>query len=249
MEVYFLGRAPYRPTCQLQERLRARVQAGGPEALLLCEHPPILTLGRGATTGDILAEPQLLQAQGIDVERTSRGGQVTYHGPGQIVAYPIVRLRRGIVAHVEWLAQSAVELAARYGVVARYDRQQVGVFVGEQKLAAIGVHVSRRVTLHGMALNVTAEATRPFGQSWFVPCGNRQGQAISLEQAMGRSLSLTSAPAARSAPAVATDSGPPATVERVAEQLAAILLQRAGAPLCVAQRSSVALLSQSLFVE
>ena len=243
MEVYSLGRAPYQLTCALQERLRARVQGGGPEVLLLCEHPPVLTLGRSATTDDVLADEQLLRAQGIEVARTSRGGQVTYHGPGQLVVYPIVRLRRGIVAHVEWLAQAAVELAAQHGLSARYDRGQVGVFVGEQKLAAIGVNVARRVTMHGMALNVTSEATRPFGQRWFVPCGNRQGRAISLEEAGAPPPSLVE-------PALSQPKGRcPLSVESVGEQLAAILLRRAHAPAFVAQRTSVALLSQSLFVE
>lgn len=237
MEVYFLGRAPYRPTCVLQERLRQRVLSGGPEALLLCEHAPILTLGRGASKDDILADAQVLQEQGIDVERTSRGGQVTYHGPGQVVVYPIVRLRRGIVAHVEWLAGAAVELAAQFGVSAHYDRGQVGVFVKGQKLAAIGVHVARRITMHGMALNITVEATRPFGQRWFVPCGNRQGQAISLEEA--RALGSAAPLAAPTAP----------SVDAVADQLAAILLRGAEQPIRVAQRTSVALLSQSLSVE
>lgn len=241
MEVYFLGRAPYRPTWALQERLRQRVLAGGPEALLLCEHPPTLTLGRSATSDDILADAQLLHAQGIEVERTSRGGQVTYHGPGQIVVYPIVRLRHGIVAHVEWLAGAAVELAAGLGISAHYDRAQVGVFVREWKLAAIGVHVARRVTIHGMALNITAQATRPVGQRWFVPCGNRHGQAISLGEACA--LGETAASSSPQRP----DS--PLTVESLADPLAAILLQRAQQPICVAQRTSVALLSQSLFVE
>lgn len=243
MEVYSLGRAPYQLTCELQERLRARVQQGGPEVLLLCEHPPVLTLGRSATTEDVLADDQILQAQGIEVARTSRGGQVTYHGPGQLVVYPILRLRRGIVAHVEWLAQAAVDLAALHGISARYDRGQVGVFVGEQKLAAIGVNVARRVTMHGMALNVTSEATRPFGQRWFVPCGNRQGRAISLEEAGAQPPSL--AEPALSQP----KSRWPLSVESVGEQLAAILLRRAHAPAFVAQRTSVALLSQSLLVE
>lgn len=244
MEVYSLGRAPYQLTCALQERLRARVQGGGPEVLLLCEHPPVLTLGRSATTDDVLADEQLLRAQGIEVARTSRGGQVTYHGPGQLVVYPIVRLRRGIVAHVEWLAQAAVELAAQHGISARYDRGQVGVFVGEQKLAAIGVNVARRVTMHGMALNVTSEATRPFGQRWFVPCGNRQGRAISLQEAAAQPSPAFAEPALLQPP-----SPWPLSVDSVGEQLAAILLRRAEVPAFVAQRTSVALLSQSLFVE
>ena len=162
MEVYFLGRAPYQPTWELQERLRARVLRGGPEALLLCEHSPVLTLGRSATEADILAGRELLATHGVEVQRSSRGGQVTYHGPGQLVVYPIVRLQRGVVAHVEWLAGAAIDLAASYGLSAHFDRDQVGVWLGRRKLAAIGVHVSRRVTIHGMSINIRREASLSF---------------------------------------------------------------------------------------
>src|SRR5262245_33490606 len=112
MEVYYLGRVPYRQTVTLQERIRARVQGGGDEALLLCEHEPVLTLGRSAAASDVLLDEKSLSERGIDCVRTSRGGQVTYHGPGQLVAYPIVRLRRGVVAHVEWLAAAVIDVAA-----------------------------------------------------------------------------------------------------------------------------------------
>ncbi len=184
MEAYFLGRVPYQQTWNLQERLRVGVLAGGPEVILLCEHPPVLTLGRNATTDDILVEEATLRTNGIDSVRTSRGGRVTYHGPGQLVIYPIVRLPKGVIAHVKWLAAAAVEVAAELGVCATYDRQRIGVFVGTRKLAAIGLHVSRRVAIHGLALNVTREATAIFDRGWFVPCGDAQGQAISLEEAV-----------------------------------------------------------------
>ena len=242
MEVYFLGRAPYQATWDLQERLRNRVLHGGPEALLLCEHSPVLTLGRSATDADILAGRDLLQAQGIEVHRSSRGGQVTYHGPGQLVVYPIVRLRKGVVAHVEWLAEAAIELAAQYGLSARFDREQVGVWLDARKLAAIGVHVSRRVTIHGMAINILRQATQPFAQRWFVPCGNPHGRAISLEEALGPHAETSADPTASPLRCALS-------VESAAERLVPVLLRRAQQAPRVAERTSVALLSRSLSVE
>lgn len=180
---YYLGRAPYKETWELQERLRQSVHEGGPEVLLFCEHLPVLTLGRSASTDDILADAQALSLDGIECVRSSRGGKVTYHGPGQLVVYPIVRLRRGLVAHIEWLAAAAVDLAAEFAVHAEYRRDSIGVFVGARKLAAIGVNVSRRVAIHGLALNITREATSVFERGFFVPCGQKEGQAVSLEEA------------------------------------------------------------------
>jgi lipoyl(octanoyl) transferase len=228
--VYFLGRAPYEETWALQERLRAQILAGGDEALLLCEHPPIVTLGRSAAASDVLVDAATLAARGIACLRTSRGGQVTYHGPGQLVAYPVVRLRRGVVAHVEWLAAAAVEVAQALGVPAEFRRDKVGVFVGSRKLAAIGVQVSRRVAIHGMALNVTSAASAVLSAGWFIPCGQAGGQAISLEEA------------AQTAPLV--EPGPPLSVESLAEPLAAALCRRAGLPPPRLVSASPPLLSQ-----
>ena len=108
MDACWLGRADYESTWTLQERLRQRVLAGGPEVLLLCEHPPVLTLGKSATSTEVLADEATLATHGIAVVRSSRGGKVTYHGPGQLVVYPIVRLRHGLVRHIESLAGAAV---------------------------------------------------------------------------------------------------------------------------------------------
>lgn len=190
MEAYFLGRADYEPTWQLQERLRLRVLAGGPEVVLLVEHPPVLTLGRSALPTDITAAAATLGDSGIAVVRTSRGGKVTYHGPGQLVLYPIVRLRHGVVRHVEALAAAAVAVAAQLGVDATFERERVGVFVGARKLAAIGVHVKRRVAIHGMAVNVTAEACAAFRRGWFLPCGELGGQVTCLAEEIGRPVQL-----------------------------------------------------------
>lgn len=191
MNALWLGRVPYRPAWDLQERLCAQVQAGGPEVLLLCEHDPVITLGHSATDADLLAPPAALASQGIACVRTSRGGQATYHGPGQLVLYPIVRLGkdRGVVAHVQALGQAAAEVAAGLGVVASFCRDPVGVFVGARKLAAIGVKVQRRVTLHGLALNVDSEAAAAFRRALFVPCGRAGAPVTSLEEESGQALS------------------------------------------------------------
>lgn len=231
MEVYFLGRSPYEDTWALQEALRARVLSGGDEALLLCEHPPVVTLGRSASPSDVLVDEATLRARGITVVRSSRGGQVTYHGPGQLVAYPVVRLRRGVLAHVEWLAAAAVDVAQELGIAAEFRRDKIGVFVGMRKLAAIGVQVSRRVAIHGMALNVTRDPADVLSAGFFIPCGQAGGQAISLDEA--HQIDDASAPSPR------------LSVESLAEPLAAALCRRAGLPPPRLLHTSPPLLSQA----
>jgi lipoate-protein ligase B len=162
-----LGRMGYREAAALQESLRQDVLAGGPERLLLVEHDPVVTLGRNAGEGDI-RDAEALRQRGIAVERSTRGGQVTYHGPGQLVAYAILRVQ-SIVAHVEALCGAAVEVVQSLGVEARYRRDCPGVWVDDRKLASVGVHVHRRVTIHGLALNV-ATALEPF--QLIVACGS-----------------------------------------------------------------------------
>jgi lipoate-protein ligase B len=231
LQAYYLPQAPYQKTWELQERLRNRVLAGGPEVLLLCEHSPVLTLGRRTTAADVLADARTLSGGGVESVRTNRGGLATYHGPGQLVVYPIVRLKHGIVAHVEWLAAAAIEVAATLKVHAEYNRQPVGVFVEKKKLAAIGVHVSHRVAIHGLALNVTRTATAAFARGWFVPCGQAAVQAISLEEAEA------TGPGAAERKTL--------TVESLALPMAEALCRRAGLPPPHLQR----LLSPDLFVE
>lgn len=178
----WLGRVGYEDAVARMEGLRARILDGdlSAETLLLLEHPATITMGRRTRPENLLATPAELEARGVAVVRSSRGGDVTYHGPGQLVAYPVVRLGDGVVAHVERLAQAAVDVAAEYGVAARYDRDCPGVWTPDAKLAAIGVHVHRRVAIHGLALNVTT-ALDHF--SLIVPCGlsNRRVTSIAAE--------------------------------------------------------------------
>jgi lipoyl(octanoyl) transferase len=166
----WLGRVHFRPTWQLQEDLRAAVLDGsGRETLLLLEHHPVVTLGRAAHPEHLLCDERALGERGIEVVRTSRGGDVTYHGPGQLVAYPVVRLG-GVRSHVEAMAGAVIEVVAGWGIAAAWRPDPAGVWVGDRKLCAFGVHVHRRVAIHGLALNVTT-ALEPF--SLIVPCGLR----------------------------------------------------------------------------
>ncbi len=180
MRALWLGRAPYDPVLRVQHALRQQVLAGGEETLLLVEHAPVITLGHRATAGDLLVSTERLASQGIEMVRVQRGGQATYHGPGQLVVYPICRLRGGVVGHVDWITRAAVTVAAQLGILAEYRQQPVGVWVGDKKLGAVGVHVEHQVAIHGLALNVTSAATAPFRQGLFVACGARGAQVTSL---------------------------------------------------------------------
>ncbi|HVY40374.1 MAG TPA: lipoyl(octanoyl) transferase LipB [Polyangia bacterium] len=160
---------PFAPAAALQERLRAGVVAGtGPETLLLLEHAPVITLGRSADAAHVLAPAAELARRGIDVVRTTRGGDVTYHGPGQLVGYPIVRLRGGVIAHMTGMARAIAAALNEYGIDARWRREAAGLWVDGAKICAFGVHVRSRVTMHGFALNVAADVS-PF--DLIVPCG------------------------------------------------------------------------------
>lgn len=155
---------------ELQERTRDRVLANEPAStLLLCEHHPVVTLGRGASLENVRSSTAAMEAAGVEVRRASRGGDVTFHGPGQLMVYPVVRLRTGIVAYLESIATALGAVAATYGVTgARWRRDPAGLWIESRKLAACGVHLRRRVAIHGFALNVSTPES-----AWrhIVPCG------------------------------------------------------------------------------
>jgi lipoyl(octanoyl) transferase len=185
----WLGRVPFGPTVELQERIREDVIAGRrPETLLLCEHHPVITLGRSANAGNVLASADELARRGVAVHAASRGGDVTYHGPGQLVGYPILRLRGGLVAHVESMARGLAALLADFGVTAHWRREVPGLWVdgvagsAPAKICAFGVHVRRRVAMHGFALNVTT-ALDAF--DLIVPCGLRGAAVTSIAARTG----------------------------------------------------------------
>ena len=170
--VCHLGRVPYREAAELQERLRDRVIAGElPDLMLLLEHPPVYTLGRRSEPGDLSLSEDFCRERGIDVVRTERGGKLTYHGPGQLVGYPIVHVS-DVRAYVHTMERSIAAALREAGVDGRgrsgEGPQYAGVWAGERKIASIGVHISRGVSMHGFAVNVDNDLA-PFG--WVVPCG------------------------------------------------------------------------------
>jgi lipoyl(octanoyl) transferase len=202
----WLGRVPFAETAELQERLREGVIEGRePETLLLCEHDPVITLGRSALAAHVLASGGELARRGVAVHAASRGGDVTYHGPGQLVGYPIVRLRSGVVAHVEAMARALASVLRPLGVAARWRRDAPGLWIdrGEanalRKICAFGVHVRRRVSIHGFALNVTT-ALDAF--SLIVPCGLADVSVTSIAAERGEAPSVEAL-----APRVATALG------------------------------------------
>ena len=170
--VCHLGRVPYEEGLAIQEQLRARVQAGElGETMLLLEHDPVYTLGRRSEASDLPMGEDWCRAQGIDVVKTPRGGKLTYHGPGQLVGYPIMRVG-DVPAFVADMERAIVDALGETGLEARprsaEGRDYTGVWVGERKIASIGVHLSRGVSAHGFAVNVTNDLA-PFG--WVVACG------------------------------------------------------------------------------
>jgi lipoyl(octanoyl) transferase len=171
-ELRELGRIRYADALELQRDLvRRRKQDLIPDQLLLLEHPHVVTLGRNAKTANLLAGEDVLARAGIDLHATDRGGDVTYHGPGQLVGYPIVDLRewkRDVVAYVRAIEQAIVETLATFGIEAGRVDGLTGVWAGGAKIAAIGVHISRWVTSHGFALNVNTDLTY---FQYIVPCG------------------------------------------------------------------------------
>ena len=181
----WLGRIAYGPAWDLQRALADRRAAGAiDDTLLVLEHDAVYTLGRRATEGEVLLDAAALQARGIAVERTDRGGRVTYHGPGQLVGYPIVDLGTNgdLVAYVRALERALVATVAEYGVDAGTIEGLTGVWVGDAKIGAIGVHVSRGVTTHGFALNVTADLDAFNG---IIPCGIVDRGVTSIEALTG----------------------------------------------------------------
>jgi lipoate-protein ligase B len=166
--VAHLGRVPYRDAVALQERVRERRQADEiPDALIVLEHPPVYTKGRRTEPGDLPMGEEWYRLQGIEVEESDRGGRVTYHGPGQVVAYPIMRID-DVPAYVARIEQAIVAALADEGIEARVRDGLTGVWASEAKIGSIGVHVSRGVTTHGLAVNVDNDL-QPF--EWIVPCG------------------------------------------------------------------------------
>jgi lipoyl(octanoyl) transferase len=189
MLAVWLGRVAYRPALELQgivAQLRAEEKL--PDTLLLLEHEHVYTLGRRAPEEEILLDAAALAERGVAVERSDRGGRVTYHGPGQLVGYPIVRLATAdLVGYVRSLERAMIAVAADAGVEARTVEGLTGIWAGDRKLGAIGIHVSRGITTHGFALNVSTDLSMFNG---IVPCGIVDRGVTSLEELLGRDVPM-----------------------------------------------------------
>ncbi len=187
----FLGQMDYREGWDLQRSLaEARIQGRVGDTLLLLEHPAVYTLGRTSRESDLLFPVDHLESLGASVVRVDRGGQITFHGPGQLVGYPIMDVRSwggGPLRYVRGLEATLIGVLDAFGITAGRVDKPTGIWVEDEKIAAIGVKVSRRVTTHGFALNVATDL------SWFrniVPCGIPDTGVTSMERLLGRSVSL-----------------------------------------------------------
>ena len=193
-----LGCTEYGVAWELQRRIVAARKAGDvPDVLLLCEHPRTITLGRNGKLANLRASDQVLRQMGVSFFETDRGGDITYHGPGQLVGYPILNLaeiRRDVAWYMRGLEEAMIRATAEFGIPSRRVVGRTGVWVdgpaesgGEEKLAAIGVHLSRWVTSHGFAYNVSTDL-RYF--DLIVPCGIADKRATSLEKLLGHSVKM-----------------------------------------------------------
>jgi lipoyl(octanoyl) transferase len=194
VEASWLGRIGYGRAAVLQGEAAARVARGGAETILLLEHEPVFTLGRNASASDVLFTPERRRDLGIELFETDRGGKVTYHGPGQLVGYPVLNLdpdRRDVRRYVRDLEQVLLRTLSDLGVPASRSsatERVSSVWVGNDKIAAIGVHISRWITTHGFALNVTEEPLPYF--RGIVPCGITDGGVTSIERILGRPVEV-----------------------------------------------------------
>src|SRR5579864_3953215 len=193
-----LGLVEYGAAWELQRRVVAARKAGGvPDVLLLCQHPHVITLGRNGKLGNLRASEHVLRRMNVSFFETDRGGDITYHGPGQLVGYPIVNLgeiHRDVAWYLRSLEEAMMRATAEFGVASRRVAGRTGVWVdrpekqnAEEKLAAIGVHLSRWVASHGFAYNVSTDL-RYF--DLIVPCGIADKQATSLEKLLGRGVEI-----------------------------------------------------------
>lgn len=191
-ETRHLGLLAYAEALALQQALHdARKRDEVSDQLLLLEHPHVITLGRGADRANVLADEQTRQAWGVELFETGRGGDVTYHGPGQLVGYPIINLtpdRQDVRRYVRDLQEVLLRTARDFGIAAEArGGEHTGVWVGDEKLAAIGIRISRWVTMHGFAFNVTTDLNY---FQLIVPCGIRGHGVTSLEKLLGKPIAV-----------------------------------------------------------
>jgi lipoyl(octanoyl) transferase len=188
-----LGLRPYREVWELQKGLHAQVRDGvAPDTWIVVEHEPVITLGRQAKRENLLLSRERLATRGVDVVEVERGGDVTYHGPGQLVVYPIRRLERfrEVVPLVRTLEGAAIESCARFGVAGERWSAHAGVWVGRNQICAIGLAVRQMVSMHGLALNVSTDLSY---DRLINPCGLADRGITSLAAETGRAVSMAEA--------------------------------------------------------
>lgn len=189
LHVHRLGRIAYGKMLEMQVRLRdARIAGEIPDTLLLLEHHPVLTLGRASKDEHVLLSPEALRQRGFEVYEIGRGGDVTYHGPGQLVAYPILDLkpdRKDVRRYVENLEEVMIRLAGHYGLDGRRIAGLNGAWIGDRKIGAVGVRIRQWVTMHGFAFNVSTDLD---AYDVIVPCGIRDKEVTSLQRELGRAI-------------------------------------------------------------
>jgi lipoate-protein ligase B len=188
-----LGRRPYREVLALQRELHARVASGAePDTWLFVEHEPVITLGRNAKREHVLAAPQTLAAREVEVVAVERGGDATYHGPGQLVVYPIVKLARfrEVVPLVSALEATVVATLASFGIAAQTRREHRGVYVRDDAICAIGLAVKQMTSLHGLALNVSTDLAY---DRLITPCGTPGFGLTSMSRELGRTVGVSEA--------------------------------------------------------
>ncbi len=192
MDIRMMGNMAYAEALHLQESLQAaRIQGEIPDTLLLLEHPPVITMGRRASPANILMPKEVLDGMGVQVVDINRGGDVTYHGPGQLVGYPIFDLKchgRDIRLFLERLEELFIRILALYGIQAHGETgRHTGVFCGTDKIVAFGISVRQWVTMHGFAFNVNTDLSH---FEWIVPCGLEDRGVTSMRKILGRPVPM-----------------------------------------------------------
>ena len=183
-----LGRLDYRAAWDVQLETHAAVAEGrAAPTLLLVEHPPVITFGKKGGRTNLLADPAALEAQGFSLYDIERGGDVTYHGPGQLVGYPILPIGRMVRSYLRNLEAVMVQVLAEYGITGEGSPGYAGVWVGDEKVVAIGVAIKRNVSFHGFAMNVSTDLSH---FSYIVPCGIQDKGVTSLSRLLGRTVTL-----------------------------------------------------------
>lgn len=184
LHVKDIGLKPYKEAYQLQKELFAlRVEEKIPDVLIFCEHPPVFTVGKSDCSADWLSSSSDISKDGIEVVKTDRGGKITYHGPGQLVCYFISNIKNiGIKKFVHKVEDAFLRVLLKFGVNAVRDEKYPGLWVGEKKILALGFHVSRDVTTHGIALNVCPDLSH---YRHIVPCGIKERGVTSLKELLG----------------------------------------------------------------